>query len=119
MNPSGTKYSETELRSELKQENINDTKLYYSLVKKDAKNISFFTNDRLLIYDTARRMLYYSNDFKNTPFRTAVPEPKNGQFTPLKHSTFKSPNSGTQLQVRYSGKNAKDEMEAIEWNFTC
>lgn len=119
MNPSVVKYTENELRTELKREKINDTTLYYSLVKKEGKNISFLSNDRLLIYDTARRMLYYNNDFKNTPFRTAVPEPKNGQFTPLQHSTFKNPSPGGVLQVRYTGKNAKGEMETIEWNFTC
>lgn len=95
MNPSGVKHTEAELRTGLKREKISDTTLFYSLVKKEGKNISFISNDRLLIYDTARRMLYYSNDFKNTPFRTAVPEPKNGQFTPLRHTTFKNPSSSS------------------------
>ena len=43
------------------------------MVKKDQGTLSFFTNERLLVYDDNRRWLFYINDFKNTPFRNKVP----------------------------------------------
>jgi hypothetical protein len=77
------------------------------------------SNYRLLIYDNNRKIIYYNNDYKNTPFRTNAPIPKNGTFTPLATSTFKNPNGTNEIQVRYTGKNVKGELETIEWNFIC
>lgn len=53
--------SELTLRSQLLRETIADTVLYYSLVKKESKTLTFLTNDRLLIYDDKRRILFYIN----------------------------------------------------------
>lgn len=77
------------------------------------------SNVRLLIYDNTRKIIFYNNDFQNTPFRTTVPNPKNDTFTPLQSSTFKNPNGTNEVQVRYTGKNTKGELETIEWNFIC
>ena len=55
------KYTEDELRKWLKQETINKTTIYYSIAKKDGKTLSFFSNDRLLIYDDTRRIIFYVN----------------------------------------------------------
>ena len=79
--------------------------LYYSLVKKEGKNLTFLSNDRLLIYDSNRRIIFYNNDYSKTPFRTAVPSPKNNVFTPLETSTFSNPNSTNNIAVRCTVKN--------------
>ena len=114
-----SKYTEAELKTSLIREKVNETTLYYSLVKKEGKTISFLTNDRLLIYDNNRRIIYYNNDFKNAPFVNFVPQPKNDTFTPLQGTVFKNPSSSNNIEVRHTGKNAKGELETIEWNFTC
>jgi hypothetical protein len=101
------------------RETVNETTLHYSLVKKEAKTMSFLSNERLLVYDATRRILFYNNDYKNTPFRTSVPEPKNNVSTPLQSSTFKNPSATNEIQVRHTGKNPKGEIETVEWNFTC
>jgi hypothetical protein len=62
------KYTELHLRKNLVKQELNGTTLFYSLVKKDGQNISFFSNERLLVYDTTPKILFYINDFKNTPF---------------------------------------------------
>lgn len=77
------------------------------------------SNDRLLIYDSLRRILFYNNDYKNLPFAPTLPHPKNDVSTPIAASTFKNPNNTAEIQVRHTGKNAKGEMETVEWNFTC
>jgi hypothetical protein len=71
------------LRGTLVREQIEKTSLFYSLAKKDAQTLSFLANERLLIYDNVRRILFYINDFKNTPFRTVPPNPKNNASMPL------------------------------------
>lgn len=65
------------------------------------------SNDRLLVYDANRKILFYNNDFKNTPFKSTVPSPKNDVYTPLATCNFKNPNSTNEIQVRYTGKNSK------------
>ena len=72
---------------------MGDTNLHYSMVKKDQVTLSFLTNERLLVYDDNRRWLFYINDFKNTPFRDKIPEPKNSVYTPIKAATFTNPPS--------------------------
>lgn len=99
--------SEISLRSKLHRENITDTTLYYSLAKKESKTLSFLSNDRLLVYDDKRRILFYINEFKNTPFRTAVPNPKNEVCMPINICSFSNPASTNKLMVRYTGKNTK------------
>lgn len=99
--------SELTLRSQLLRETVADTTLYYSLVKKDSKTLSFLSNDRLLIYDDKRRILFYINDFKNTPFKSTVPNPKNEVCMPINVCSFYNPASTNNLVVRYTGKNSK------------
>lgn len=71
------KYSEDDLKKNLIKESIGDTNLYYSLVRKEGKTLSFFANDRLLIYDDNRKIIFYNNDYSNTPFKKSIPDPKN------------------------------------------
>ena len=89
------------------------------MVKKEGKNLSFISNDRLLIYDDNRKILFYNNDYKNLPYIKSIPEPKNDVSTPLQNATFKIPPNTNEIQVRHTGKNSKGELETIEWNFTC
>lgn len=87
-------------------ETIGETTIYYSLVKKDAKTLSFLTNDRLLVYDNQRRILFYINDFKNTPFKSALPNPKNEQM-PIAVCNFSNPAFTNNLQIKYTATNDK------------
>ena len=111
-------YTQQELRTDLKQEEFGKNKIYYSLVKKDGKTISFITNERLLLYDDARKILYYINDFKNTPFKSYIPDPKNQMSMPLGTCNFSNPQSTNSLQVRVTGPNSKGQLETVEWIFT-
>ena len=78
-----------------------------------------FSNERLLIYDNTRRILFYNNDFKNLPFAPHLPNPKNDVASPIATCSFKNPNGTHEIQVRHTGKNSKGEMETVEWNFVC
>lgn len=71
--------------------------------------LSFWTHDRLLVYDDKRRILFYINDFENTPFKDKIPQPKNNAM-PINLCNFSNPNTTTNLQVRYTGKNSKGEL---------
>lgn len=77
------------------------------------------SNDRLMIYDDNRKILFYNNDYKSLPYVKTIPEPKNDVSTPLQSATFKIPPNTNQIQVRSTRKNSKGEIETIEWNFTC
>jgi len=101
------KYSEEELRKWLKHETIGNTKIYYSIAKKEQKTLSFFSNDRLLIYDDTRRIIFYVNETKNTPFIKEVPSPKNNLSMKLDTCSFANPESTVSIQVRNTDKNDK------------
>jgi len=70
-------YSEKQLRSSILNEKQDNTIFYYSIAKKEQKNFSFLTNERLLVLDFEEGKLFYSNEIKNLPFRTVLPQPKN------------------------------------------
>ena len=112
-------YTEEQLKMGVRQEMINDTTLYYSMVKKEQLTLSFFTNDRLLVYDDKRRWLFYINDFKNTPFRNAIPDPKNNVYTLLNGAVFTNPAGTSLINVKFTTTNKEGQLESLEWNFSC
>jgi hypothetical protein len=54
-------YNEADLRTKIHMDIVKGTELYYSLVKKEAKTMSFLSNERLLVYDAGRKILFYRN----------------------------------------------------------
>jgi hypothetical protein len=97
---------------------VEKANLYYSIAKKDGKTLSFLANDRLLIYDDERRILFYINNLKNTPFKDYIPNAKNNEYMRLDTCSFGNPASTNSIQVRNTDRNSKGELETLEWMFT-
>ena len=57
------------------------------------------------MYDNARNILFYINDFKNTPFKTTIPDPKNNVFTPLETSNYVNTPKTAVIHVTYTKEN--------------
>lgn len=88
------------------------------MVKKDGKTISFLANERLLVYDCTKRILFYINEYKTCPFRTVIPTPKNEVSMPLDTCTYSNPENTSEMHVRKTDKNEKGELVTIDWIFT-
>jgi len=70
-------YTEQELRTSIKEENIDGVKYFYGTGQKDQKSFSLISNERLLILDSDNNKLFYNNQTRGLPFRHSIPQPKN------------------------------------------
>ena len=70
-------YSSDFLKRNLVKDVFMDTVYYYSVGNKDQKNLSIFSNERLLVLDFDRGKLFYNSQLRGLPFRENPPKPKN------------------------------------------
>jgi hypothetical protein len=75
--------TEEQLKTTITHEHIDSNHIYYSITNKAKEMFSLFGNDRLLIFNYTKGMLYYNNEFASTPFIKAIPPPKNEIFADM------------------------------------